>query len=148
VFRRAQAEERELFDEMTLAGIRHWGHDRDHPQAYQGLVESLSADDGPERHPVFVLEEDGEAVAFYELRDRDDHVELLRMFMRWDLIGRGYGRTLWNHAVQEASRTHDRMLIMSDPRATGFYEAMGAPLERRHEIAPGLSLGVHWYDLG
>ena len=147
MFRRARADERELLDAMTLAGVRHWGHDVDHPEAYRGLVALLAADDGPEHHPVWVLEEGGEAIAFYDLRDCGEHVELLRMFMRPDLIGQGYGRKLWDHATTQAAEMHDRMLIMSDPGATGFYAAMGATLTAHHEVAPGFVLDEYWYDL-
>ncbi len=148
MFRRATASDRALLDEMTLAGARHWGHDHAHPEAYAGLAAHLKAEDGPEHHPVFVREEAGEVIAFYELRDRGDHVELLRMFMSNDLIGQGYGRVLWNHAVEQAAQMHDRMLIMSDPGAVGFYRAVGATFERSQEVAPGFSLGVFWHDLG
>lgn len=148
MFRRAMAHDADLLDEMTLAGVRHWGHHENHPEAYAGLADQLETEDGPENHPVFVLEEDGEVVAFYELRDRGDHVELLRMFMRSDLIGQGYGRILWNHAVVQAAQLHDRMLIMSDPGAISFYAAMGATFERSQEVAPGFSLGMYWYNLG
>lgn len=41
----------------------------------------------------------------------------------------------------------DRMLIMSDPRAAGFYEAMGAHAERTVEAVPGFTLTVFWHDL-
>jgi GNAT superfamily N-acetyltransferase len=132
---------------MTLAGVRHWGHHETHPEAYAGLAGQVEAADGPEKLPVFVLEIDGEVVGFYELRDRGDHVELLRMFMRSDLIGHGYGRKLWNHAIDQAAHIRDRMLIMSDPGAIDFYSAMGATLEGRQEVAPDFSLGVLWYDL-
>ena len=37
---------------MTLAGVRHWGHDVNHPEAYGGLVRMLAAEIGPENHPV------------------------------------------------------------------------------------------------
>lgn len=147
MFRRATADDRDLLDEMTLAGIRHWGHHETHPEAYAGLAGHVAAADGPEKHPVFVLENDTEVVAFYELRDQGDHVELLRMFIRSDLIGHGYGRKLWNDAIDQAAHMHDRMLIMSDPGAIGFYSAMGATLERSQEVAPDFSLGVFWYDL-
>lgn len=148
MFRRAISGDRDLLDEMTLAGARHWGHHIEHPEAYAALAAQLKAEDSPEHHLVFVLEEDDEVVAFYELRDRGDHVELLRMFMRTDLIGQGYGRVLWNHAVEQAAQTHDRMLIMSDPGAVGFYAAVGATFERNQEVAPGFSLGAFWHDLG
>ena len=148
MFRRATASDRDLLDEMTLAGARHWGHHEEHPEAYAGLAAQLEAEDSPEHHSVFVLEEDGEVIAFYELRDRGEHVELMRMFIRSNLIGHGYGRKLWNHAIGQAAQMHDRMLIMSDPAATGFYEAMGATFERSVEVAPGFVLGIYWHDLG
>lgn len=146
-FRRARADDRELLDEITLAGIRYWGHDQKYPEAYHGLARALLEEAGPESHPVFVLEDDGEVIGFYELRDRGDHVELLRMFLRSEVIGQGYGRVLWDHAVEQAGRTNDRMLIKADPDSIGFYSAMGARLEKRQEVAPGFSLGICWYDL-
>lgn len=146
-FRRARADERKALDEMTLTGVRHWGHDQNHPEVYQGLAMLLESEEGPDLHPVFVLEDDGKVVGFYDLRDRGDHVELVRMFLSPDLIGHGYGRTLWDHAVEQATAMSARMLIMADPGAVGFYQAMGAHLERHQEVAPGFSLGVFWYDL-
>jgi GNAT superfamily N-acetyltransferase len=146
-FRRAHADDRALLDEMTLAGLRYWGHHLQHPDAYHGLVDSLRREAGPERHPVFVLEDEGQALGFFELRERGDHVELLRMFLRTDLIGKGYGRLLWTEAVARADELHDRILIMSDPGASGFYEAMGATLEGEVEVSPGFRLGKFWYQL-
>jgi GNAT superfamily N-acetyltransferase len=147
VFRRATADDRQTLDEMTLAGVRYWGHHESHPEAYADLVASVHAESGPENHPVYVLEEDGDVAGFFELRDRGEHIELLRMFLPVSRIGHGYGRRLWDEAVGVASQTHDRMLIMSDPRAQGFYEAMGANLDEEVMVAPGFSLGKYWYVL-
>ncbi len=146
-FRRATVDDRGLLNELTLEGVRYWGHDTEFPDVFVGLAATLAADDGPQNHLVFVLEEAGEAIAFYDLRDRGDHIELVRMFMTSELIGNGYGRKLWDHAVTTAAVSHDRMLIMSDPKAMGFYAAMGAKLEKTVEVAPGFNLGVYWYDL-
>jgi len=147
MFRQAIADDRDGLDEMTLEGLRHWGHHEDHPEAYADLVDLLATEPGPENFPVFVLVEDGQVVGFYELRDRGDHVELLRLFMRSDLIGRGYGRMLWSHAVDQAKKMHDWMLIKSHPRAVGFYATMGATFERNVEVAPGFFLDVYRFDL-
>lgn len=147
VIRRATADDRALLDEMTLAGTRYWGHHENHPDAYAGLQARLERELGPENHPVYVLEEDGEVLGFFELRDRGEHIELLRMFLEASLIGQGYGRKLWAEAVAVAVRTHDRMLIMSDPCAAGFYEAMGAILEDEITVAPGFTLSRYWYEL-
>lgn len=147
-FRRARPDEFTLLDEMTLAGVRHWGHDEKFPEAYNGLVAEIEGDEGAGDATIFVIDEGGEVVAFYDLRDRGDHVELLRMFQKPELIGSGYGRLLWDHCIAEAANHGDRMLIMSDPGAIGFYEAMGAELEKKVEVVTGFSLGVLWYDVG
>ena len=146
--RRATSDDRALLDELTLAGVRHWGHDVNHPEAFQGLIQTIAQEPGPEHHSVFVFEDDrGEVIGFHELRDRGDHMELLRMFLRPELIGIGYGRTLWEHAVTEAGRSHERLLINSDPGATGFYRAMGAELAGEFEPVPGFVITVFWHDL-
>lgn len=146
-FRRARADEADMLDEMTLAGIRYWGHHERFPEAYRELADNLPTSADIEEHLTFVVEEAGDVVAFYELREHGEDAELLRMFPRVDRIGKGYGRLMWNHAVEQAAAMGDRMLIMSDPEAVGFYAAMGAVLEKKLELASGMSLGVMWYDL-
>lgn len=146
-FRRAYAEEADLLNEMTLAGVRHWGHHLNHPDAYNGLAGDLPTPNDVAENPVFVLTQDDEVIGFYGLRQRADHVELLRMFQKVDLIGRGYGRIMWDHCVLQAAEMSDRMKIVSDPESIGFYKAMGAILHETREAAPGFSLGVMWYDL-
>ncbi len=97
---------------------------------------------------MFVFEDElGEVIGFYELRDRGDHMELLRMFLRPELIGEGYGRKLWEHATTEAARSHQRLLINSDPGAAAFYQAMGAEAERTVEPVPGFVITVLWHTL-
>jgi GNAT superfamily N-acetyltransferase len=146
-FRQATATDRAVLDEMTLAGVRHWGHHVAHPDAYAHLVGELAAGDPPDQHRILVWQDAQGIAGFVDLRDREDHVELYRMFLRTELIGHGHGRALWDRAVQEASAMGDRMMIVSDPGATGFYAAMGARAEGTLEPAPGFTLTVFWYDL-
>ena len=146
-FRRATAADRQLLDDMTLTGVRYWGHDVNHPEAFRGLVRSLESDSGPENYDVHILEEYGRPIGFFDLRDRGGHVELVRMFLRTDLIGQGFGKALWTEATRRARETYETMLIMSDPGARGFYEAMGAQLEADIEASPGFVLGKYWYQL-
>lgn len=136
-----------MLNAMSLAGVRYWGHHETFPDAYAGLAAELPDADGYDDLLVLVLEAGGEVRGFLSLADRGDHVELVQMFLATDFIGRGYGRKLWDRAVVEARAISHRMLIMSDPQSIGFYEAMGARLERRVEVSPGFSLAVMWYDL-
>lgn len=148
MFRKARDSERELLDTLTLAGLRHWKHDQNFPEVYANFTEMLKTETDPNNDLVFVLEGDEGIIGFFELRDHGADVELLRMFLREDVIGQGYGRTLWDEAVRTASISHRRMTIMSDPGSIDFYTAMGATLEGEHEVAPGFVLGAFTYDLG
>lgn len=147
-FRRARPDEAELLGEMTIRGVSHWGHDANFPDAVEDLRNhGLPTPDYIERSPVFVLEQDGDVTGFYGLKPHDGHVELLYLFLEPSRIGTGLGRALWEHAVTEAARTSDRMLILSDPASNGFYAAMGATQDGEREASPGFRLGVFWFDL-
>lgn len=147
VFRPMRHEEAELLNQMTMDGVRHWGHHERHPDAVAGLEATLPDIEGYASMTVRVLDSADGPIGFYSLADHGDHVELYQMFLRPDLIGHGFGRRLWDDAVAVAASMSDRMLIMADPESVGFYEAMGAELVENVEIAPGFSLGRMWFDL-
>ena len=144
-FRPGRQDEAELFNEMTLAGVRFYDHPNPPPNDFADLAAMLEA--GNPDEVITVAEHDGEVIGFYGLVVEDDFVELLRMFLAIDRIGRGYGRTLWRHAVESARRHGERLRILADPGARGFYEAMGAELDREVEAYPGFVLGLYWYEL-
>ncbi|MCB1245956.1 MAG: GNAT family N-acetyltransferase [Acidimicrobiia bacterium] len=125
--------------------VRWYGHETATEELFAGLEAQLEA--GHPTEVITVGEEDGELVGFHGLVDEGEFVDLLRMFLTIDRIGKGYGSQLWDHAVEMAATTHDRMRIIADPGARGFYETKGAVLERDMEPSPGFRLGVYWYDL-
>ena len=53
---------------------------------------------------VFVLEEDGQVVGFYSLKPQPTfgEVDLMDLFVEPHAIGQGYGKRLWQHAVETA----------------------------------------------
>jgi GNAT superfamily N-acetyltransferase len=147
-FRPARSDEADVLGRMVVAGVRHWGHDVHHPDAFAALeANALPTADWIEVNTVEVLVDDDEVLGFYGLERRDDLVELVYMFLAVDRIGTGCGRLLWDRAVDRARGQASRMLIMSDPEAKDFYAAMGAELDGEVETSPGFLLGRMWYDL-
>lgn len=131
-----------------IAGVSYWGHHLTHPDAVDALrATGLPTGDYIARCPVFVLEDGAGLIGFYGLGIEADHVELIYLFLETHRIGAGYGRRLWDHAVIEASRHRNRLLIKSDPMAVGFYAAMGAVQGADIEISPGFFLTTFTYDL-
>jgi GNAT superfamily N-acetyltransferase len=84
-----------------------------------------------------VLEEDGRAVGFYVLNNDLPEIELSRMMIEPDRTGNGFGRLLWNHAVEAAAALGALVMIIdSDPNAEGFYQRMGAETVGDHDWTP------------
>lgn len=84
-----------------------------------------------------LLEVDGRIVGFYVLSGEAPQMELSRMMIEPDMIGKGYGRLLWDHAV-ETARSHGVRLITldADPNAEPFYQRMGAVTTGELDLIP------------
>lgn len=123
--RPARPEEAAKLSALALASKAHWGYEPDFLEACRAEL-SLSVE-YILNSPVFVLEKETQILGFYGLREIDGAVELAYLFINPSVINRGYGKRLWNHAVETATRLgHQRLLIESDPYAEKFYETMGA----------------------
>jgi len=66
-------------------------------------------------------------IGFYGLVGIPPVGRLEWMFLEPDTIGSGYGRVLWNDAIEHAERAgFAELVIESDRHAEAFYLAMGA----------------------
>ena len=83
--------------------------------------------------------------AFYSLeRTESGALGLGHLFVRPDCLSSGYGRILLAHALERvAALGFDKLEIISDPHAEGFYMAMGARRVGKIESSiPGRNLAV------
>jgi GNAT superfamily N-acetyltransferase len=114
-----------LLSELALRSKGHWGYDSHFLEACRAEL-TLSAD-YIASSPVFVLKEGKRVVGFYGLREQGDELDLTYLFVEPSATKRGYGKRLWEHLIETASRLgFQRVSIESDPYAEPFYLAMGA----------------------
>lgn len=125
-FRRAEPHDAQALEELQTRSASHWNY----PEGYfdwagdaRRIGESYIRD-----NPVYVLlDDEGRKLGFYSFTVEDAELLLDKMFVDVDQIGRGYGRTLWEHAVKTAlALGRSDFIIGSDPNAAPFYESMGA----------------------
>jgi len=77
-------------------------------------------------HAVWILEEDDEILGFYQVK-LGDPAWLEDLWLEPQVIGKGYGRQLWEHALSTAREGGGwAMEFNAEPFAMGFYERMGA----------------------
>ena len=123
--RPARADEGPLLSEIAARSKSHWPYD---DAFLEGARRELTIDAETLRSSgVFVLEQDGRVLGFHGLVGEPPKGRLEWLFLEPDAIGQGFGRLLWNDALERARAAGFAELeIESDRFAEPFYLAMGA----------------------
>jgi len=122
--RPARAAEAELLTELSLRSKAFWGYDASFLARCRAVMTVKARN--IENHPHHVAELDGRIAGFYGFEPEAEGVGLDYLFVETDLVGRGVGRALWQHAVDTARGLgHRALIVVSDPNAEGFYLKMG-----------------------
>jgi N-acetylglutamate synthase-like GNAT family acetyltransferase len=125
VIRRATADDADALSDLAHRAKAHWGY----PAAWMREWDAqLTIIPGYlEMHDVWVSDENGAIVGMCALEDRKDHWNMEHVWVDPAAHGRGVGRALVMHALEEARRRHAGVVeLLSDPYASGFYERLGA----------------------
>lgn len=138
-FRPVSANDMPILNKMMRAGKAHWGYDQEGLERFMekfGIRDQAYFD-----HVIGYVAESPKGIAGYYLFNVGDKPPTLDQFiLDTNLIGKGYGRRLWNHCVKE-SQKHGwpEFTLWSDPNSQGFYEHMGAEKidERPMVTVPG-----------
>ena len=122
---RAKPEDADALTEITHAAKRHWGYPDSWITAWRDVLTM---------RPEFIAGNisycaiaDDRVVGFYVLTSEEDGIHLDHLWILPEAMGRGIGRTLFQHAVAEAKKAGSSYIrIEADPNAEGFYKRMGA----------------------
>lgn len=122
---RAEPQDSEALTEIAHAAKRHWGYPERWIESWRDILTM---------RPEFIAgnvsysaTEEGRAIGFYLLTTTSDGLHLDHLWITPPAMGRGIGRALFEHAVEQARRLgHRTLMIEADPNAEGFYRRMGA----------------------
>lgn len=122
---RTEPEDADALTEIAHAAKRHWGYPERWIESWRDIL-TMRPEFIAENVAYSAIEED-RAVGFYVLTTEADGPHLDHLWIAPHAIGRGIGRALFDHAVEQARRLGHRTLkIEADPHAEGFYARMGA----------------------
>ncbi|MEL7117183.1 MAG: GNAT family N-acetyltransferase [Pseudomonadota bacterium] len=143
--RPAGLDDLEALTELCLRSKAHWGYDAAFIAACRDDLTLHPAD--LTRGEVWMR--DG-PVAVVQILPGDPAGEIRHLFLDPSLIGQGVGRVIWDFACTRARAMGcSKVTLSSEPKAAGFYEAMGG----RHigfehsTIFPGRKLPRYEIDL-
>jgi ribosomal protein S18 acetylase RimI-like enzyme len=123
--RRGTADDADALSDLAHRAKAHWGYPVTWMREWDAQLTIIPG--YLELHDVFVDERDGQIVGMCALEDRRDRWHLEHVWVDPALHGRGIGRALVLHALEEARRRHDGVVeLLADPYASGFYERLGA----------------------
>ncbi len=122
---RATPDDADALTEISHAAKRHWGYPEQWIESWRDILtmrpEFIAA------NVTYCAMENGRAVGFYLLTTESDGLHLDHLWVTPHAMGRGIGRALFEHALEEAKKLGHRILkIEADPNAEGFYTRMGA----------------------
>ena len=123
--RPARDDEAEALGRLALRSKGHWGYD----EAFLAACadELRMEPDTMAARRVTVAEEDGTLLGFTTLEGKAPQGVLGMLFVEPEAIGRGLGRLLYRHVMDQARELgFDLLTIDADPHAEPFYLAMGA----------------------
>ena len=122
---RAASTDASLLTEIAHAAKRHWGYPERWIESWRDTLtirtEFITA------NVAYCAMEDAHPVGFYLLTNESDGLHLDHLWIAPHAMGRGIGRALFEHALEQTKRLGHRTLkIEADPNAEGFYTRMGA----------------------
>lgn len=122
---RARPEDAEALTEIAFAAKRHWGYPEHWIQSWRDVLtirpELIAA------NVAYAAMEDDRALGVYLLTQESDGLDLGHLWVLPEAMGRGIGRALFEHAVEQAKSLRFSVIkIEADPNAEGFYLHMGA----------------------
>jgi len=122
--RRARPEEAPALRALAHRSKAHWPYTPEFLAVVEPMLQLEPADVAAQ--DVWVLDLDGTAVGWHRVTGHGDRAELEDLWLEPPVIGTGFGKLLFRHAVDVAAALGaGRMEWDADPYAVGFYRAMG-----------------------
>ncbi|MFF2176441.1 GNAT family N-acetyltransferase [Lysinibacillus sp. NPDC058147] len=123
LIRSAKVQDCDLLSNLAYKSKAYWGYTEDFLQQCKGDLTVTK--EYVEENPVYVMESDNKIVAFYSFTLNE--LKLDALFIDPEYIGKGLGKILWKHLLNEAKELGiSEFTLDSEPNAEGFYLKMGA----------------------
>jgi GNAT superfamily N-acetyltransferase len=144
--RRALQGEAGAISSLAIRSKAHWGYSSEFLDACREELSYSEAQVASTAYEFWVCDDARKIIGFYALELMGpEEAELEALFVEPNMIGRGFGQALIEHAKDRAATLGIRQItIQGDPNAVSFYEAAGGVRDGQRESAsiPGRFLPI------
>lgn len=133
---KASLEDAFLLGSIAQKAKVHWGY----PAEWLALwKDDLSfTKDFLNRHFVLVLKIDSQIIGFCVIIEEPDHFTIAHCWVLPENLGNGHGSQLLKRALSDPYFENQKIQVLSDPNAVGFYEIFGF---KTIQMIPGKPIG-------
>ena len=130
-FSPAEFKDAELLTQIAISAKRHWNYPESWMQAWLPSLTMTPA--YIETREVWMAIVNDHPVGYYSFDENEEGFWLDNLWVLPEYMGRGIGKTLFEHALEGCIRRGVSVLkIEADPNAQSFYEKMGARKVAEH----------------
>jgi GNAT superfamily N-acetyltransferase len=116
---------------IAISAKRHWNYPETWIQLWTPSL-TITAE-YIQTHETWVALLDAQPAAYYSFAENEGKRWLDNLWVLPDHIGKGLGRSLFQHALERCKiQNIQSLLIEADPHAQNFYEKMGARKVHEH----------------
>lgn len=110
---------------LEIRSESYWGYSSDFMDRFKEIY--LITEEFILDNPTYILKDGETIIGFYGILLNSDEASLEYLFVEPTYIGKGYGKMLWNHALEECKKLGIReFTIITSPDAREFYLKLGA----------------------
>ena len=136
IIRPATRKDSDVLTEISFLAKNYWNYPAQYFEIWRDEL-TITAE-YIEKNNVQVIEDDDRVVGYYSVVkiEKDLKVEgftlekgvwLEHLFILPEFIGKGYGKRLMQHLLQNSQKNQwQELKILADPHSTGFYRKLGA----------------------
>lgn len=122
----ASPKDASLLASLEIRSESYWGYSSDFMAKFKEIY--LITEEFILNNPTYILKDHESIIGFYGIL-LNDEVSLEYLFIEPVYIGKGYGKMLWKHALDECKKLGIReFTIITSPDAREFYLKLGATI--------------------
>ena len=123
--KRANKKDSRLLSEISIRSEAYWGNNAKFMEKFELMYKVT--EDFIHNNPTYILTERGENIGFYGLLVKSEEISLEYLFIEPKYIGKGFGKKLWNHMIEECKKLNiEEFTLVTSPQAIEFYKKLGA----------------------